>query len=76
MSDFSQGILHPIAVFGLVPEEKPLLGELLFFGLGDENGLKRVGVVAGIINLGGQGHGRGCEVLHLLLDGLASTFFS
>ena len=33
MSDFSQSILHPIAVFGLVPEEKPLLGELLFFGL-------------------------------------------
>ena len=65
VSDASQGVLHPLAVFGLVPEEKALLSQFLFLGFGAKNGFQSVRVVAGIIDLGGQGHGGGGEVLHL-----------
>lgn len=50
---------------GLVPEEELTLGKLFFWGLGGEDGLEGVGMEACVPCLGGDGHGGGCEVLHL-----------
>ena len=42
-----------------------MLGEFLLLGLGYENGFQGIRVVAGIIDLRGQRHRRGGEVLYL-----------
>ena len=54
------------ALLGLVPEEVLALCQFFAGRLGAEDGLQRVGVVARVPRLGGDGHGRGREVLHLL----------
>ena len=64
--DAPEGGLNVAAFLGLVPEEELALGQLLALRLGAEYGLERVGVEAGVPSLGGNGHGRGREVLHLL----------
>ena len=64
--DTSQALLDSAALLGLVPEEVLPLGELLALVLGREDGLQRVGVVARVPGLGGDGHRRRRKVLHLL----------
>ena len=65
MTDASQGVLHPLAVFGLVPEKETLLGEFFLFRFGAKNGFQSVRVVARIIDFGGQCHRGGRKVLNL-----------
>ena len=55
-----------MAFGGLVPEEELALCQFFFLCLGGEDGLEGVGMEAGVPSLGGDGHGRGGEVLHLL----------
>ena len=50
----------------LVPEEEHALGELLALSLGTEDGLQGIRMIARVPCLGGYGHRRGREVLHLL----------
>ena len=64
--DAAQALLDVAAFLGLVPEEVLALGELFAWRLGAEDGLQRVRVVARVPGLGGDGHRRGGEVLHLL----------
>ena len=54
------------AVFRQVPEEEHPLPELLLRGAGALHRLQRVGVEARVVHFGGEGHGRGGKVLHLL----------
>ena len=54
-----------LALLGLVPEEILPLGLLLLRTLGTLDGLQRIGVVACVPHLGGNGHGRGGKVLYL-----------
>lgn len=51
---------------GVVPEEILPLGLFLLGRGGSEHFLAGVGMDAGIVNLGGKGHGCGGEILHLL----------
>ena len=54
-----------LALF-LVVEEHEVLRLLLFGATGDIDGLHGVGVNAGVVHLGAEGHGRGGEILYLL----------
>ena len=64
-SDAAEALFDVAALLGLVPEEVLSLGELVARTLGGEYGLEGVGVVARVPGLGGDGHRRGGEVLHL-----------
>lgn len=48
-----------------VPEEFFALAEFFFFCFGGVDGFEGVGVDAGVIDFGGQGHGGRCEILDL-----------
>ena len=48
-----------------VPEEFFALAEFFFFGFGGVDGFEGVGVDAGVIDFGGQGHGGRSEILDL-----------
>ena len=52
--------------FFLVVEEHEVLSLLLVGMAGDIDGLHGVGVDAGVVHLGAEGHGRGGEILYLL----------
>ena len=54
-----------LALF-LVVEEHDVLRLFLFGTTGDIDGLHGVGVDAGVVHLGAEGHGRGGEILYLL----------
>ena len=54
-----------LALF-LVVEKHEVLHLLLFGATGDIDGLHSVGVDAGVVHLGAEGHGRGGEILYLL----------
>ena len=64
-SDATETLFDVTALFGLVPEEILSLGEFFTLALGREDGFEGIGVEARIPRLGGNGHGGGCEVLHL-----------
>ena len=64
-SDAAEALFDVAALLGLVPEEVLSLGELVARTLGGEDGFEGVGVVARVPGLGGDGHRRGGEVLHL-----------
>lgn len=53
-----------LALF-LVVEEHEILRLLLVGATGDVDGLHGIGVDAGVVHLGAEGHGRGREVLNL-----------
>ena len=63
--DAAEALFDVAALLGLVPEEVLSLGELVAWTLGGEDGFEGVGVVARVPGLGGDGHRRGGEVLHL-----------
>ena len=54
-----------LALF-LVVEEHEVLGLLLVGTASYVDGLHGVGVDAGVVHLGAEGHGRGSEILYLL----------
>ena len=62
----AEASLQGRALLGLVPEEILPLRKLLLRRAGRADGLQGVGVKAGIPGFGGDGHGGGGEVLHLL----------
>ena len=64
-SDAAEALFDVAALLGLVPEEVLSLGELVARTLGGEYGLEGVGVITRVPGLGGDGHRRGGEVLHL-----------
>ena len=64
-SDAAEALFDVTALFGLVPEEVLSLSELVARTLGGEDGFEGVGVVARVPGLGGDGHRRGREILHL-----------
>ena len=61
----AEGALNGGALLGLIPEEELPLGEFLLLGLGDVEWFKGQRVEAGVVGFGADGHGGGCEVLHL-----------
>ena len=54
------------AKLGLIPKEELPLRQFLLLGACRVDLLKGIGMIAGVVNLRGKGHGRGGEVLHLL----------
>ena len=54
-----------LALFFVV-EEHEVLRPFLIGPAGDVDGLHGVGVDAGVVHLGAEGHGRGSEILYLL----------
>ena len=65
-TDAAQLVDDVATLFGLVPEEELALSQLLALRLGAEHGFEGVGMVPCVPRLRADGHGRGCEVLHLL----------
>ena len=64
-ADTAQTLLDATTLFGLIPEKILALGKLLLLALGALDRFEGIGVVARIPCLGGDGHGRGREVLNL-----------
>ena len=65
-SDAAEALFNITSFLRLIPEEILPLGEFFTLVLGREDGFEGIGVEACIPRLGGDGHGRGCEVLHLV----------
>lgn len=65
-ADSAQAFLYVLALLGLVPEEILPLRQFFPLGLCREHRLQRVGVEPCVPGLGGNGHWRWGEVLHLL----------
>lgn len=64
-SDSPEFALDVSSLFGFIPEEELPLRQLVAWCLGTVDGFKRVGIVARIPCLSGNGHGCRCEVLYL-----------
>jgi len=64
-ADALEVLFDTATLLRLVPEEILALGQFVALTLGREHGFEGIGVVACVPHLGGDGHGRGGEVLNL-----------